>query len=999
MKSPAKILVFLLIFQFYFCFVNSPSLFGQYHFDSWTTDEGLPQNGIRDITQTPDGYLWFTTFDGLVRFDGVRFTTFGKSNTPGIINNRFTKIHSEKDGTLYAATMEDGTLTVYRNGTFYSYSSDQVPLDYIRLIKTHEDGRTRFLAVNEKGKTEVWYYLENGKFVFDEKIDKENIRLEYRGKSGRVWLVTPDQVIEELNGRKTVYPHRTKNLNSVRETFEDSDGGLWMSGTELIRFKDGKIENLGNEGDFPESSDFHSFWEEEDGSVWFVNGGFMAVGTGLVRYQNEKFSYFGEEQGLSESSIFDVHKDREGTVWLATNKGINRLRQDVIKTYSVKDGLIHSEVYPLYRDSRDAIWIGTIKGLSIYQNGRFETVKLKPTTEDVPKHTKWKDGKMSVQSLFEDSKGKMWIGVSGGVFLIENDQAIMLPESEGHHIFSIQEDKSGNIWAAGNKGILRLNNYQITAFYTSEDGLPNSYMTTIHEDSQGRLWFGGLGGLSEFKDGKFINYTKKEGLAGNYVRSIYEDQDGILWIGTYDEGLSRLKNGEFVNYRAENGLYNNGVFAIEEDKRGNFWISSNSGIYRVNRNQLNNFADGKVTKISSTGYGKEDGMLNSECNGGRQPASLTDKDGNFWFPTQNGVVVINPDLEAHNTLPPSVVIESATIERKLTDVHKGLFIEAGQKNIEIKFTGISLIKSDQIKFKYKLEGHDSDWIDAGTRRTAYYSYLPPGNYTFRVTAANSDGIWNAEGASIQVELKPYFYQTVWFYLFCVVAIILILLAIWKLSVYQLESRKRQLAKLVEEKTEELRRANEELQHLANSDGLTAIGNRRRFEKFLADEWHRAIRFKTEISLVLLDIDHFKFFNDTYGHLAGDDCLKKVAESLKDTIHRPTDLVARFGGEEFAIVLGGTDAKGALMIAQQAFECINNLKISHQTSETGNHLTVSVGVATIFAELGMTEDTLIKASDEALYEAKENGRNQIISKDLTRPDYHIPAIDKEYRDRV
>ena len=245
------------------------------------------------------------------------------------------------------------------------------------------------------------------------------------------------------------------------------------------------------------------------------------------------------------------------------------------------------------------------------------------------------------------------------------------------------------------------------------------------------MWFGGLGGLTVYAEGKLTNYTTKEGLVGNYVRSIYEDAEGTLWIGTYGEGMSRFKNGKFVNYRAKDGLYNDGVFAIEEDARGNFWISSNRGIYRVKRRELNEFAEGKIARIGSVGYGTGDGMRSSECNGGRQPASLTDKDGRFWFPTQDGVVVIEPGNERANDLPPSVVIESATVERESADIRRGVIVPPGRENVEINYTGISLIKSEQIRFRHKLEGHDPDWIDAGTRRTAYYSYLPPGQYRFR----------------------------------------------------------------------------------------------------------------------------------------------------------------------------------------------------------------------------------------------------------------------------
>ena len=993
-----KKLLILAIIGFCFC-IDATRVFGQFRFDSWTTDDGLPQNGVRAITQTPDGYLWFTTFDGLVRFDGVRFATFGKGDTKGIVNNRFTSLFSDKKGTLFAATAEDGILTVYENGVFKSYSSAEVPGNYIRKIEPDENGEARFQVEDTDRKTNSWYYLRNGKFVFIEIDQKKGDPVEYHGSAGSVWTVHSTHVVESRNGKKTVYTHNVENLDSSIELFEDSKNRLWIGGRTLTTLKDGHIKTYGVRDGYPKDADFHSFWEETDGSVWFANGGRSAQGVGLVRYHNEKFSHFGTKHGLSEASIFDVLKDREGNVWLATNKGINRLRKNVITAYSERDGIRHSEVYPLFRDSKDQIWIGTIKGLSIFRNGKFEKVELTKEPQELPKHLQWRNDSISVQSIFEDSTGTMWIGASGGIFLVKNGLVRTIAESEGYFVYSIHEEKPGRIWAATNKGLLLFNDYKIVKKFGVKHGLPHEFMTVIKADSHGNLWFGGLGGLSKFADGKFTNYTSKDGLTGNYVRTIHEDKKGFLWIGTYDQGLSLFENGEFKNFRAKDGLFNNGVFAIREDRRGHFWISSNRGIYRVRRQELIEFAEGKIRKITSVGYGKEDGMLNNECNGGRQPASLVDKNGHFWFPTQDGVVIVDPSREVYNPLPPTVVVESATVERSPVDLKSGLIVPAGARNIEIRFTGISLVKSAQIRFKYKLEGHDTNWIDAETRRTAFYSYLPPGNYNFRVKAANSDGVWSENGAQVAVKLEPFFYQTTWFYVLCILIFTLLLITIWKVSVYQLRARETLLKKLVNERTEALKTANRELEQLANSDGLTAIGNRRRFEEFLAGEWHRAIRFKTEISLILLDIDHFKRYNDTYGHLAGDECLKQVAEALNNTIHRPTDLVARFGGEEFAIVLGGTDADGAMTIAEEAFESVNNLEILHEDSETSKTLTVSVGIATTFAELGDDEGELVQAADEALYLAKESGRNQIICSDLTKVNYHVQSNNNETADHV
>ncbi len=777
MSSPKRFFVILLIFYLVVC----ADLFGQYRFDTWTTDNGLPQNGVRDITQTPDGYLWFTTFDGLVRFDGVRFTVFNKSNTKGIINNRFTGLFGGAGGTLYATTMEDGVLTIFRNGEFSSMTSEEVPGHYVHRVALDAGGEMRFLVEDEDRTSKSWYFLREGKFVFHEKQEKYDGKTVLNGKSGARWTVTLTETVEERDGKRFVYPLDLGKINFRPNLFEDGAGNLWIGANNIHRLRGGTIESFAEAQGFPNNSIYHSFWEETDGGVWFASGGGSSSGIGLIQYKNGQMSVWGNAQGLENPSIQKLFHDREGTTWLATNKGLSRLRKEVIHGYGTKDGIEYSEVYPLLRDSKDTIWIGTQKGLSIYRNGKFETLDVQTPGKDLPLEATWRKERMSVQSLFEDANGKVWVGLNGGIFIAENGEARRLEKSQGHHVFAIKSDRAGNVWAATNKGLLLYRDYKYITTYSVKDGLPNEFMTFIFEDSKGKLWFGGYGGLSEFRDGKFINYTTREGLVGNYVRTIYEDADGSFWIGTYDEGLSRFKDGKFTNYKAENGLYNNGVFAIQEDRRGNFWISSNRGIYRVRRQELNDFADGRIAKINSVGYGKEDGMLSTECNGGRQPATITDKDGKFWFPTQEGVVVVDAEAEESNLLPPTVIIEDVKVKRESVNFLNGVKIEPFQQNIEINFTGISLIKSEQIKFKYKLEGHDKDWIDAGTRRTAYYSYLPPGNYRFLVKAANSEGVWSEEGASIKLDMLPFLYQTKLFILICLLGAACILLIVWKVS--------------------------------------------------------------------------------------------------------------------------------------------------------------------------------------------------------------------------
>ncbi len=385
--------------------------------------------------------------------------------------------------------------------------------------------------------------------------------------------------------------------------------------------------------------------------------------------------------------------------------------------------------------------------------------------------------------------------------------------------------------------------------------MPSDDVKVIHESTdaagQSVLWIGTSGGLARLEDGRFTSFTTADGLAGNRVRSIYEDADGTLWIGTYDDGLSRFRDGTFFNYRTEQGLYNNGVFQILEDRHANFWISSNKGIYRVSRRELNEMAEGRRSRITSVAFGKADGMLNSECNGGRQPAGLVARDGRLWFPTMGGVVVVDPEAAPVNPLPPPVLIESVMLERAAVEFGQGVRVGPGQRDLEIAYTGLSLIKSDQVRFRYKLEGLNDDWVEAGTRRVAYFPYLSPGTYTFRVIAANSDGIWNDAGAALRVVVAAPFYRTTWFITLVVLGMAATGHLAYRSRIAQMRRRQDEQAafsrRLIESQEAERKRIAAEL-HDSLGQSLLVIKNRALLGGMSPDDQGTAKEQFDEISL-------------------------------------------------------------------------------------------------------------------------------------------------------
>jgi hypothetical protein len=289
----------------------------------------------------------------------------------------------------------------------------------------------------------------------------------------------------------------------------------------------------------------------------------------------------------------------------------------------------------------------------------------------------------------------------------------------------------------------------VSTLFTTKDGLAGDDTKVILPDGKGGLWLGSLGGLTHFKDGRFRKWTEHDGLPGNTVRALKQDGDGTLWIGTYDSGLVRFRDGKFTSFTTRDGLFDNGVFQMLEDDFGWLWMSCNRGIYRVRKQELNDFADGKSKTINSIAYGKGDGMPSAECNGGRWPAGVRARDGKLWFPTMAGVAVIDPATVRTNTQPPPVVIEEMKIDNQTVAVEllnsalrtpqSAIQLAPQQTSFEIQYTALSFLNSENIRFRYKLEGLDQNWIEAGTRRTAYFSHVSPGEYTFKVIAANSDG--------------------------------------------------------------------------------------------------------------------------------------------------------------------------------------------------------------------------------------------------------------------
>ncbi len=807
----------------------------KYHFDSRDTDSGLPQNSVKAILQTRDGYLWFTTLDGAVRYDGAKFTVFNTANSPGIRSNRFASMYESADGALWLGT-EDGGLTRYQNSEFHSFgTAEGLPHNLVKTVAGDENGELLVGTHNAVGQ------LKND--TFEVLFKQPHPDRTYFGKSPNgLWFWDNTAYYRLKNGILETHPTGgALNSEYTSVIFEDRGGDLWIGRRDggLYKLKGGDFQSPPQY--FPLRENFTSAFQDRQGQMWFGT----ASGA-LYVLQNERFVELIEPQESSTSDavagngIIAIYQDREGTIWCGTfARGLKQLNREIITVLTTSQGLVSGNVSAILEMSAGEVWIAA-NNVSRYKDGKF---------------TNYTESKATF-ALAEDREVGLWIGGIDGLLRFKDEKFTDFSEpirkllGINFEIYDIHPDRAGNLWFGTNKGLIRLDGDGATKLFTTGDGLAGDNVKIIYEDANGELWIGTYGGLSRFDGESFVNYTEQNGLSGNRVRSVYEDASGTFWIGTYDRGLNRFRDGKFTNYTTADGLFNDGVFQILEDERGNLWMSSNRGIYRVAKSQLEDFAAGKINVVTSVAYGKQDGLLNTECNGGTQPAGIKTKDGRLWFPTQDGVAVIDPEAVSINALPPPVVIESALIDRQSAAFGDELEIAPGKNDLEINYTGLSFIKPEQVRFRYKLEGLNDDWIEAGNRRAAYYSYVPPGEYNFRVIAANSDGVWNESGAMIRVVVQPPFWRTWWFAMATVCSFVGLGFLIYNRRVAVLKRahhvQEAFSRRLIESQEQDRKRIAAEL-HDGLGQSLVIIKNRAVLSLTARDDYERAFEQLDEIA--------------------------------------------------------------------------------------------------------------------------------------------------------
>jgi ligand-binding sensor domain-containing protein/signal transduction histidine kinase len=711
----------------------------------WQLEEGLPQNTIRAIHQTRDGYLWLATEEGLARFDGVRFTVFDSSNTPAMGVSLVNALFEDHEGTLWVGT-DGGGLLALRDGRFSAYG----PRDKTSLLITGIASGSDGLWLGSKGigvPGIAVLRLRDGTVAPPaerERFPLTTVSAVHADRRGTLWIGSAKEgLLSVRDGQSRLYTVQDGLPdNRVLSLAEGSDGALWI-GTEI------GVSRLARDGTFTSHVLNHSIravLEDRDGSLWVGSNE-----AGLWRLREGELLHFGKAEGLSSDSVWSFHEDREGSLWIGTNGGgLNRFRDGAVTTIGVEEGLSGDQARCVYQDRAGSVWVGTKGGgVSRLQDGRISALTTKAGLS-----------KDTIVSLSGDNEGALWLGTNGaGLNRLEQGKVRVYTSKDGlpgDSVFALLGRRDGSLWiGTRGAGLSRLQDVKFFN-YGADEGLRDPYVWTLVEDGGRTLWIGTAGGLYSHAEGRI-----QQVIPEIPAHCIHIDAQGVLWIGTAKKGLYRWKAGKAVAFSTREGLIDDTIEGILEDEDGNLWMGSNKGIFSVSKGQLDAVAEGRSPRVEATGYGTADGMKSRECSYG---SSWKTRDGKLWFPTIRGVACVDPRNLKRNRLPPPVVIEEVVANGRLRPAPAGtLEVPPGEGKLQFRYTALSLVAPRKVQFAHRLEGLDQAWTDPGTAREAAYANLRPGNYTFRVMACDNDGLWNEAGAAVKVHLQPYFYQTGWFY--------------------------------------------------------------------------------------------------------------------------------------------------------------------------------------------------------------------------------------------
>jgi diguanylate cyclase (GGDEF)-like protein len=962
---------------------------------------GLPQNTILDLLTDLRGIVWAATQDGAARYNGHSWEAVPFPRRMG--SNYARVMRAARDGGIWFGSF-DGGLAYLRNGAWKVFDTTSgLPSNRIRgLLETVDAKGTVLWIATDLGIAR----MQDGRIkVFGEasglpSLDTEALCETMDANGQRSLLVGTANGLARLVGDrfvpvpvpKALLGHRIDDM--VESPGLDGDPALWIAsyGAGMAVFERGKWTLLDTTSGLPSNVEVFTRSHADDGSpaLWIGTEG------GLLRFEHRRFTLYDERSGLPIRIIWKVLETTSPgglkTLWLGTwGGGVVRLSPNVWRSFNDKTGMPSGAVTSVLLGKDDngteVIWAGTSDGgLARLSGDRFEPVPLPESFRHA-----------IIFSLLEtraaDGTRALWVAsFAGGIGRLENGHWTVLdpnalPNQRVYQLIETKaDDGSSVIWAGTEGGLGRFEHGQWT-YYRAE--LPSESVTQVLQttgtNGARTIWVGTGKGIARLDAGRWSGIGKAQGLASEDISSLQvtTDPDGVrwLWAGTFSGGASRLRlddpsgRWETLSTRTAPALPSDTVLSVAEDHTGRVYLCTTRGVARLT---VRKATPDNPERFSEELFTTDDGLPSSDC---EQGARLTDEHGRIWFGTARGLAMFEPRGERPDRTPKPLLIDKAELSDGSLVLHGGETLSHTQRNITFSGALLAYGGESRIRYRYQLAGfdpHPSEWLASGVKE---YTNLGAGHYRFQLWGRDAHG--NVSGpVSLAFAVKPAPWLTAWAFLAYAVLIVLAAVGAMQLRVRTLAIRTRHLETEVAARTRDLVIARDELQRLATEDALTGVANRRKFDTTLDHEWRRAQRDGHWLTLVLLDVDFFKRYNDRYGHAGGDDCLRAVAQSVASHCTRSADLVARYGGEEFVMVLPDIEPDGVRTLLRAVLSAVDTLQIEHADSACARHVTISLGAVSVKPGRLDEAQAALRRADELLYRAKEGGRHQAIHADDT-----------------
>ncbi len=942
----------------------------QFLTEVWDSDAGLPSVQFDSMATGPEGYLWLGTPQGLARFDGVRFRSFGEDTAPGLVGNVIGPLLLDREGhSLWIGTYKG--LTVYRDRQFRSLTWTSTY--QARSLAQRTDGS--ILVASEHGllvasdsSVNVWPGVEEQ--VYSVTVRDEEV---WAGMAGEVRRISDDQ--QQSFALPVAYS------TAAVTVLKDYRGHLLAGTTRgLLKWVDGEWESVL----LPEShhgKQISSLEVDRQGVLW------ISTGSRVIRLLGDQLlTDLSIEPSFSR--VTTIEEDGGGNIWLADREmGVVRLRNGFSMRYSSPEGLHDDLVWSVAPESDDAksVLVGTNDGISRFSDGRFEKLSSADT-----------EGQLFVYTMLPEGE-RIWLGQArAGLAIFEQGEVRPAPGAERIAqtvVSSIIRASDNTLWLATSEGLCAYAQPELIC-HGLDEGFQVGALRVVRELKDKRLLVGSHKGLFEFDGQRFQRIAGDVIDENEDITSVDELTDGSLVVGSLSGRLFMGIQGQWSALDGEGGLPLNAAFFSHLDSQGFLWVAGFSGLYRAPMSEVGEYARRARKSIAwQLILGKGGAQYGADpvdcCNGAGSARGFS-RDDVLWLPTSDGVVSVDTNDIDSILAPPRLVIEQARIDGQWVDqTTNDIVLPTDARDLGLRFTALSFGAAEQVRFRYRMLGYDVGWQSPADRdlRGAFYTQLPAGQFTFEVSASNQDGVWQNDIASVVVRVPPMVYETLWFWGLCAMATLMMLYLGSRFLLAEQRRKGEHLQMLVRERTHELEEANRELEQASNTDPLTGLWNRRFLGDFLEKEIPLLIRkFQSGrnndwLTFAMVDLDHFKKLNDTYGHSAGDRVLKECA-TLIQSVLRTGDFVARWGGEEFVVVLRHERQAQGQLTLDRLMKALRSHRFDLQGSNSPEtSVTCSIGYS-VFPFFPRVPDALswketMEIADHAMYEAKSLGRNQCI----------------------